>query len=46
MKLRFPEPERAGHVALRLNGRTKRYGDLTVFEDLALEHSRRLFPDT
>jgi len=37
MKLRFPEPERSGHVALKLQGLAKRYGDLTVFSGLDLE---------
>ncbi len=37
VRLRFPEPAKSGHVAFRLAGVGKRYGDLRVFSGLDLE---------
>jgi ATP-binding cassette, subfamily F, member 3 len=37
VRLRFPEPDKSGHVAFRLEHVAKRYGDLTVFKDVNIE---------
>lgn len=37
LRLRFPETENSGQVVFRLEDVAKRYGELTVFEDVNLE---------
>ncbi len=41
---RFPPCERSGRIVLQLQGATKRYGDLTVYDrlDLAIERGRKI----
>ncbi len=38
--LRFPQPERAGRIVVRLRGVEKRYGDTPVFQDTDLDLER------
>ncbi|MBI3782988.1 MAG: ABC-F family ATP-binding cassette domain-containing protein [Deltaproteobacteria bacterium] len=40
----FPQPERSGRVVLELNGAAKRYGDVSVYDnvDLVIERGRKV----
>lgn len=40
LKLRFPPSPRAGDYPVKVSGMTKRYGDLTVFEDASFSVAR------
>ena len=41
---RFPQPPRSGRTVLELHGSSKRYGDLTIYDnlDLTLERGRKI----